>query len=526
VKGASIGTIPAVLRNASVQFAEVEAVVDGPRRRTFSEVANSVTQVEHALIGLGVGSGDRVAIWAPNGLDWIVLSFAVYGVGAVLVPVNTRFKGGETAHLLETAEVDVLFTVTDFMTTNFVDLLRIAGGLANLREVIVVSGPPELGTRSWSSFLSLGDEVEEETVRAREEAVGPNDPSDIIFTSGTTGQPKGAVLRHGASVETYVQWSAGVGIRPGDRMLVVYPFFHTAGLKSGILASFITGVTIVPHPIFDPVTVAARVSAESISVLPGPPSIFQALLSHPEFPMFDLQSVRLSVTGAAVVPVELIARMRDELGLESVITAYGLTETHGTATICERTDSIETIATTVGHPLTGLEVRVVDEHGSALSNGLQGEVLIRGFNVMSEYFMAPETTSTAIDSSGWLHTGDVGVMRDDGYLKIVDRLKDIIIVGGFNVSPAEVESVLLHRDDVAQAAVVGAPDSRLGEVGVAFVVPPPGRTVDPIELASWCREYMANYKVPRRFHVVDSLPMNPSGKIVKSVLREQVASTK
>jgi len=518
-------TIPAVFRNASVQFADIEAVVDGDRRPTFSELAQLVTRVERALIGLDVGLGDRVAIWAPNSLDWIVLSFAIYGVGAILVPVNTRFKGGEAAQLLETARVDVLFTVTDFMSNNYVDMLRTADGLTKVREVIVINGPLEAETRSWSSFLSLGDGVDTKTVRVREDAVGPNDPSDIIFTSGTTGQPKGAVLRHGASVETYVQWSAGVGIRRGDRMLVTYPFFHTAGLKSGVLASFITGVTIIPHPIFDPVTVAERVSTESISVLPGPPSIFQALLGHPDFPKFELGTVRLSVTGAAVVPVELIARMRDELGLESVITAYGLTETHGTATICERTDSIETIATTVGHPLAGLEVRIVDESGSDLPNGLPGEVLIRGFNLMSEYFMAPETTSLAIDSLGWLHTGDVGVMRDDGYLKIVDRLKDIIIVGGFNVSPAEVESILLRRDDVSQAAVVGAPDPRLGEVGVAFVVPSAGRIIDLDELASWCRDHMANYKVPRQFFVTESLPMNPSGKVVKSVLREQVTST-
>jgi len=518
-------TIPAVLRTAALEFADLEAVIDGDRRPTFAELSDEVTRIERALIGLGVEAGDRVAIWAPNGLDWIALSFAVYGVGALLVPINTRFKGVEAVHLLEAAEVDVLFTVTDFMAANYVDLLRGAGGLADLREVVVMSGPMEPEARSWSSFLALGDAIDEESARVREESVGPDDPSDIIFTSGTTGLPKGAVLRHGASVETYVQWSAGVGIRRGDRMLVVYPFFHTAGLKSGVLASFLRGVTIVPHPVFDPVTVAERVKAESITVLPGPPSIFQALLSHPDFRRFDLGTVRLSVTGAAVVPVELIARMRDELGLESVITAYGLTETHGTATICDQTDSIETIATTVGHPLVGLELRVVDPEGRDLAPGDSGEVLIRGFNLMSGYFGAPETTSLAVDSAGWLHSGDVGILRDDGYLEIVDRLKDIIIVGGFNVSPAEVESVILHREEVAQVAVVATPDARLGEVGTAFVVLVPGKFVEPAELEAWCREQMANFKVPRHFHLVDSLPMNASGKVVKTELRARAAST-
>jgi acyl-CoA synthetase (AMP-forming)/AMP-acid ligase II len=304
-------------------------------------------------------------------------------------------------------------------------------------------------------------------------------------------------------------------------MLVVYPFFHTAGLKSGILAGFIQGATLVPHPVFDVESVVKRVTEERISVLPGPPSIFQSLLSHPDFGSFNLETLRLSVTGAAVVPVELIAQMRDKLGLDSVITAYGLTETHGTATTCEKSDSIETIARTVGHPLDGLQIRVADDDGKNVPTGVQGEVLVRGFNVMTEYFRAPEATAAAIDSDGWLSTGDVGILNPDGYLRIVDRKKDILIVGGFNVSPAEVESIILRRGDVAQAAVVGVADDRLGEVGVAFVVATPGAALDTGLLIGWCRENMANYKVPRYVHALEQLPTNPSGKILKPTLREQ-----
>jgi len=287
-----------------------------------------------------------------------------------------------------------------------------------------------------------------------EAVVAPEDPSDIIFTSGTTGLPKGAILRHGASVETYIQRSRGVGIRHGDRMLVVYPFFHTSGLNAGILASFTRGTTVVPHPVFDMPSVVARVRDEAITILPGPPSVFQLILAHPDVATFPLGTLRMSVTGAAVVPVELISAIRSVLHLETVVTAYGLTETHGTATICEQDDPVETIATTVGHPLDGLELRILNDDGNDVVAGTLGEVVIRGFNVMSGYFNAPEATAAGI-VDGWLHTGDIGAVRSDGYLRIVDRKKDIVIVGGFNVSPAEVEAAMLHRPEVAQVAVVG-----------------------------------------------------------------------
>jgi HIP---CoA ligase len=519
--GTGPATIPSVVRGAAERFPTLEAVVDGSRRPTFAEVADSVELVERALVASGVQAGDRVAIWAPNGLDWIVTSFAVYGVGGVLVPINTRYKGEEAARLLHEAGVRLLFTVTDFLGTDYVQLIAGLDGLGGLEETVVISGPVPAGSTPWSTFLDRGAAVAPEAVLAREQAVSAEDPSDIIFTSGTTGLPKGAVLRHGASVETYRQWSAGVGLLEGDRMLVVYPFFHTAGLKSGVLAAFLRGTTLVPHAVFEVRSVVDRVAEERISVLPGPPSIFQSILNDPDFASFPLATLRLSVTGAAVVPVELIARMQSELRLDTVITAYGLTETHGTVTICEQSDSIETIATTVGHPLDGLALRIVDDSGNDRPAGEPGEVLVRGFNVMHEYFDAPEATAAALDPDGWLHTGDVGFLGDDGYLRIVDRKKDILIVGGFNVSAAEVESVILRRPDVAQVAVVAAPDERMGEVGAAFVVPRSGHEPDPVELIAWCREQMANFKAPRYVEVVDELPTTSTGKVQKPELRRR-----
>ncbi len=517
----SMTTIPSVVRAAAERYPAVEAVVDGSSRPTFADIAESVEIIERALMASGILPGDRVSIWAPNGLDWILTSFAVYGVGAILVPVNTRYKGEEAAGLLHAADVRMLFTVTDFLGIDYVDLLDGLEGLEGVEETVVLSGPVPEGSTSWATFLERAELVSPEDAAARESAISPDDPSDIIFTSGTTGLPKGAVLRHGASVETYRQWTKGTGVSAPDRMLVVYPFFHTSGLKSGVLAGFIRGVTLIPHAVFEVRSVVDRIAEERITVLPGPPSILQSILNHPEFDSFALDSLRLSVTGAAFVPVELIARVKSDLQLDSVITAYGLTETHGTATICEQSDTIETIATTVGHPLDGLTLRIVDDDGKDQPVGGLGEVLVKGFNVMTEYFNAPEATAAALDAGGWLHTGDVGYLGEDGYLRIVDRKKDILIVGGFNVSASEVESILLRRDDITQVAVVAAPDDRLGEVGAAFVVARPGLSPDPDEVIAWCRERMANFKAPRYVHVVDALPITSTGKIQKPELRRR-----
>jgi HIP---CoA ligase len=517
-------TIPSVVRAAAEQFPDLEAVIEGSSRPTFTDIAAAVEERERALIASGVEPGDRIGMWAPNGLEWILTSFAIYGVGAVLVPVNTRYKGEEAADLLRTAEVRMLFAVTDFLGNNYVTMLAEAGGVSSIGETVVLNGPVAEGTTEWSTFLERSEQVTAAEARRREAAIDPDDSSDIIFTSGTTGLPKGAVLRHGSSVETYVQWTRGVGLTEGDRMLVIYPFFHTAGLKSGVLAGFIRGATLVPHAVFEVQSVVDRVAEERITVLPGPPAIFQSILNHPDFADFPLGSLRLSVTGATVVPVELIARMKSDLALDVVVTAYGLTETHGTATICEQSDSIETIATTVGHPLDGLELKIVDDDGVEQETGESGEVLIRGFNVMTEYFNAPEATAAAVDPDHWLHTGDVGLVGKDGYLRIVDRKKDILIVGGFNVSAAEVESIILRRDDVIQVAVVAAPDERMGEVAAAFVVPRAGSVPDPAEVIAWCREQMANFKAPRYVHLVDTLPMTSTGKILKPELRTRAAA--
>ena len=448
-------------------------------------------------------------------------ALGVYSAGGVIVPLNTRFKGAEAAYILDRARAKLLFTVTDFLDTDYVDLLRAADPVKSLEQIVVLRGSAGADALDWDGFLALADRTPASEVAARSAALTGDSLSDILFTSGTTGRPKGAMLTHGASVHAYDAWSSVVGLRAGDRYLVVNPFFHAFGLKAGILASLIKGATIVPHAVFDVDTVMQRVADEHVSMLPGPPTVYQSILDHPRVAEFDLSSLRLAVTGAAPVSVELIRRMREELKFETVVTGYGLTEATGIATMCRHDDDPETISKTAGRAIPGTEVRVVDDGNELVPTGEPGEVVIRGYNVMRGFVDDPEATAEAIDADGWLHTGDVGVLDDRGNLRITDRKKDMFIIGGFNAYPAEIENMISDHPAVSQVSIVGVPDDRMGEVGYAFIVLRPGQTLDADALIAWCRERMANYKVPRYVQVVDALPLNASGKVLKYELRDR-----
>jgi len=514
-------TIPAALQRAVERFGAQEGLVDGETRLTFAQLAEDVDRAACALVASGVQPGDRVAIWAPNIGEWPVVALAIHRVGGVVVPINTRFKGSEAAYILRTAGARRLFTVTDFLDTDYVALLRAASDVPALDDVVVLRGTVPDGAEGWKAFLDRGAGVDASEVQARADAIGPDDLCDILFTSGTTGAPKGAMLAHGATCRAYTAWSDVVGLREGDRYLIINPFFHSFGLKAGILACVLKGATIIPHAVFDVPSVMKRVAEERVSMLPGPPAIYQTMLDHPNVRDHDMSSLRLSVTGAATVPVEMIRRMRSELAFETIVTGYGLTETTGIATMCRHDDDPETIATTAGRPIPGMELRIVDEQRNDVPQGEQGEIVLRGYNVMKGYFGDPAATAVTIDDDGWLHTGDVGLLTPEGNVRITDRTKDMFIVGGFNAYPAEIENIILTNPDVGQVAVVGVPDHRLGEVGMAFVVPRAGATVDPDALIAWCRENMANYKVPRHVEIVDAFPLNASGKVLKYELRDR-----
>jgi HIP---CoA ligase len=505
-------TIPGLVARAAASFATREALVDERARLTFAELAERVDRAGCALVASGIEPGDRVGIWAPNCTEWAIAALGVSAAGGAIVPLNTRFKGAEARYVLERADVKLLFTVTDFLDTNYEKLLRAEPELPLLREII------DIRSSAWNEFLARG------TADVKLPDVTGDELFGVLFTSGTTGNPKGAMLTHSATVRAYDAWSTVVGLRAGDRYLVVNPFFHSFGLNAGIVAALVKGATIIPHAVFDVDAVMKRAAEEQVSMLPGPPTIYQSILDHPRVAEFDMSSLRLAVTGAAPVPVELIRRMRAELGFETIVTGYGLTEATGIATMCRHDDDPETISTTSGRAIPDVEVRIINDEGAEVPRGEPGEVVIRGYNIMRGFIHDPEATAEAIDPEGWLHTGDIAVMNDRGYIRITDRTKDMFIVGGFNAYPAEIENMINEHPAVAQVAIIGVPDDRMGEVGYAYVIPRLNATIDPDALRAWCRDKMANYKVPRYFEIVAEVPHNAGGKVLKYELRERALS--
>ncbi|MEU9475526.1 FadD3 family acyl-CoA ligase [Streptomyces sp. NPDC048191] len=525
-------TIPELVRWSAGRYGDTEAVVEGRTRITYAELGARVERAAAACLASGVRTGDRVAVWAPNSLDWITAALGAVTAGAVLVPLNTRFKGAEAADVLRRSGARLLFVTGTFLGASYVASLRRAAGegvpdagrgplpgLPELEEVVVLSedAPPDF--RTWKDFLAGGEGVPAPEVHARASQLDGSALSDIIYTSGTTGRPKGAVITHAQTLRAYGIWADLAGLRVGDRYLIINPFFHTFGYKAGVLACLMRGATMIPQPVFNVETALANIAAERVSVLPGPPTLHQSLLDHPARDAHDLSALRLVVTGAAVVPLRLVERLRGELGVDTVLTAYGLSEASGIVTMCRRGDAPSVIASTSGRAIPGTEVRVADASGAPVPCGEAGEVLVRGFNVMRGYYGDTAATAEAISPDGWLRTGDVGVLDEAGNLRITDRIKDMFIVGGFNAYPAEIEQVLGLHPDVREAAVIGIPDPRLGEVAKAFVVRRPGSSLTSDDLIAWARREMANYKVPRAVQFVPDLPRNASGKVLKGVLR-------
>ena len=514
-------TLPQVVAEAAAAHGERIAITDGEVRLSYTELDAARVQAARAFVAAGLEKGDRVAIWAPNIYQWIVAAIGAQSVGGVLVPLNTRLKGAEAAYILQASGARLLFTVGDFLGVNYPQLLQ-GRELPGLEQTVMLSGEAE-GAMSWEDFLATGAGVPGEEVARRAAALAPDDTLDILFTSGTTGKPKGVVTCHGQNIRTFETWSATVGLRSDDNYLIINPFFHSFGYKAGWLAAIIRGAHMLPVPSFDLDEVLARIPRDRISMIPGPPTIYQSLLAHPRRGDYDLSSLRLAVTGAAPVPVALVEQMREELGFEVVVTAYGLTETCGVVSICRADDSAERISHSSGRAMDGVEMKCVDAGGIEVPRGEAGEIWCRGFNVMRGYLDNPEETARAITADGWLRTGDVGVMDADGYVRITDRIKDMFIVGGFNCYPAEIENSLCSMPGVARAAVIGVPDERLGEVARAYLVLAPGAALDEAAVIDWCRANMANYKVPRSVRFLDAFPLNAGGKVLKTELRRLAA---
>jgi HIP---CoA ligase len=501
-------TIPQVLDRVTDRHPDHDALVTEARSLTFAQLRTEVRRAAAAMIDLGVRAGDRVAIWSPNTWHWVVACLATHHAGAVVVPLNTRYTAGEATDILARTRAPLLIGMGEFLGADRVgDLDRDA--LPALRHVVRV--PIDRADGTWDEFVTRGTDLG--AVDARVAALSPDDVSDILFTSGTTGRSKGVLCAHRQSLDAPAAWAACGQLTSADRYLCINPFFHNFGYKAGILACLQTGATLIPQLTFDPENAMRAVQDHRITVLPGPPTIYQTLLDHPKRSDYDLTSLRFAVTGAATIPVVLIERMQSELDIDIVLTAYGLTEATGFGTMCSADDDAVTVATTSGRPIAGFELAIAAD---------TGEVLLRGPNVMLGYLDDPDATAKTIDADGWLHTGDIGSLDENGNLRITDRLKDMYICGGFNVYPAEVEQVLARLTGVADSAVIGVPDDRLGEVGKAFVVLKPGAELDEQAVIAHTREHLANFKTPRSVAFIDVLPRNPGGKVVKPQLREMV----
>ena len=485
-------TIPDMVLSVGDRFGDADAVVDGSLRLSYIELAQRVRCAAGAFAEFGIDKGDRVAIWAPNSAGWLIAAFGAVTAGAVVVPVNTRFKAEEAADIITRSGAKAVLVQNGFLGQDFSVPARVPA-------IEITSG-----------FLDSGQPFEAKGLLG-------TDIADIIYTSGTTGRAKGVMMNHEQTLRLYTEWCDLADLRQGDRYLIVNPFFHTFGYKAGCISSLIRGATILPVPVFDVPAVVDLIEAEKITMLPGAPTLYHSLLAVTD--KDRLATLRAGVTGAADIPVELIRRVHEELPFQTLATGYGLTEA-GTVTLSRPGDSFEDIATTAGLPCDGVEVRLAED----------AEVLVRGYTVMQGYLDDPAATAEAIDAEGWLHTGDLGAFDEAGRLKIVGRKKDMFIVGGFNAYPAEIEGFLLEHPAVRQAAVIGVPDERMGQVGKAFVVLRPRaseatgeRDADGVaeaDLIAWSRERMAGYKVPRYVEFLDELPLNATGKVMKDRLQD------
>lgn len=519
-----VETTPAALRRAAELWPDRDAIADvqpgHDTRWTWAQLLEQVRTFAAGLLARGVEAGDRVVIWAPNTRHWVVAALGVQYVGATVVPANTRYTGSETLELIQRTNAVAAVVAGTFLGSERIHELSAAAGgslagATGLKTLIRIpldggdSATADVDVVDFSDLQALATDFLLDRADARADAVTGADVADILFTSGTTGRSKGVVALHSQTVAGAHAWGSNGELGEDDRYLIVNPFFHSFGYKAGFLVCVLFGATIIPLAVYSPTETLRLVHDERATVLPGAPTIFQTLLDEPRRGEFDLSSLRLAVTGASVVPVVLVERMQSDLGLETVITAYGQTETMGFITTCRPTDDAVTVATTCGRAYPGMEIRIGDK----------GEILTRGEMVMQGYLDDPENTAAAFTDDGWLRTGDVGEIDADGNLRITDRLKDMYITGGFNVYPAEIEQTLARLDGVVESAVIGVPDERMGEVGKAFIVRREDSGLTEEAVHEFAAEHLANFKRPRSVEFVESFPRNASGKILKTDLR-------
>ena len=519
-------TLSQVLRETAKRYGTRPAILD-PSGVTFSyeELDKEVDRLARGLLEEGVAKGDKVGLWMPNIPEWVVAYYAVARVGAVVVPMNTRYKTHELEYILDDSEATTLFAVDAFARIDYLQMIgEIRPKLPNLKHVVIVGAAGQTGTAYEEVVRSGRETVNDGTLVEREAACDPTDNVFILYTSGTTGNPKGAMLSHHNIAKNAEQVTEVLHTTEEDVFLLAVPFFHCFGCVMGIAGSITWGAAMVPMQVFKPEEALELVERFGVSVLYGVPTMFvleleEARKGKKDGSRYDVSSLRTGIMAGAPCPVEVMRGTMNELGC-NVSIAYGLTEASPVSTMTRFDDSIERRVETVGRALDGIEVKIADDDHKPVPTGEMGELACRGYNVMLGYYRAPEVTAQTIDEEGWLYSGDLATIDEEGYVQIVGRKKDMLICGGFNVYPAEIEEYLFTHPKVQNVSVIGAADDVFGEVAAAYVIPREGQTIDPQEVVDFCVGEIANFKVPRYVVVVDAFPMTQSGKIQKFRLRE------
>ena len=513
-------TIGANLAKIVDRYGKRDAMVDCEtgRRWSYDEFGRDVDAVALGLLSLGVRTGDRVGIWAPNCPEWTLVQYGAAKIGAILVTINPAYRSHEMAYVLRQAGIRTVVAVPEFKGASYAAMIE--GARRDCPDLI---DAVFIGEAGWDALLTAGRNGDAAELAAIGATLGADDPINIQYTSGTTGFPKGATLTHHNILNNGFFVGELCSYTEADRVCIPVPFYHCFGMVMGNLGSTSHGAAmIIPSRSFDPQATLAAVAAERCTSLYGVPTMFIAELNHPDFASFELSSLRTGIMAGSPCPVEVMKQVIDKMGMREVSICYGMTETSPVSTQTRKDDSLERRVATVGRVGPHVEVKVIDPaSGRTVPRGEAGELCTRGYSVMLGYWAQPEKTAEAIDSARWMHTGDIAVMDDDGYLAITGRIKDMIIRGGENVYPREIEEFLYTHPDVVDAQVVGVPDAKYGEEVMAWVKLKPGAPqMTPASLKEFCTGKLAHYKIPRYVHLVEEFPMTVTGKVRKVEMRE------
>ena len=530
-------TIGQAFDQTAARYPQGEALVvrHQQQRYTWAQLAEEVDLHARALLALGLQAGDRLGVWAPNGAEWFISQFASAKIGVILVNINPAYRLSELEYVLKQSACQWLVCAGAFKTSNYHAMLQelipelaeqSVGALdcvrfADLRGVISLAAEPPAGFLPWSHLAMLADEVEPEQLRCREASLHVDQPVNIQYTSGTTGFPKGATLSHQNILNNGYMVGESLGLTASDRLVIPVPLYHCFGMVMGNLGCVTHGTTMIyPAEAFDPGLTLQAVAQERATGLYGVPTMFIAMLDHPQRASFDLSSLRTGIMAGATCPIEVMRRVISEMHMGEVQIAYGMTETSPVSIQTGPADELELRVTTVGRTQPQLESKLIDAAGNTVARGEIGELCTRGYSVMLGYWNNPQATADAIDGDGWMHTGDLAQMDEQGYVRIVGRNKDMIIRGGENIYPRELEEFFFTHPAVADVQVVGIPDAKYGEEIVAWIKFHPGHTANELELQTWCKSRIAHFKAPRFIKFVDAFPMTVTGKIQKFKMRE------